>query len=269
MSSSSPSQPQADDRKQDSEHDDAVEYIDGRAVDDWKHPWNLGDQPAGVGGFGKKHGIYYWALPFNYYPELSPYEEIRNISTFLQGRRATRRQVSRSSLNTASKLENSAVAGLEEITLLNGWWPGGNNRTTGDYYCNPEYPHPFRDEELLGTEPVYDEEINKRRQELARKAASLGLTSDVLARPFDVASANSVLNWCLDNDIQYSELRQEGLRKMARTYKTIHHWGVSRPEIAETFALPAGTLYSRLELVEDYDPPDEPSIPVFKDGGES
>ena len=259
----------AGDRNQEYDHDDAVEYIDGRPVDDWNAPWNLGDLPGSSGEFGRKHGIYYWALPFKYRDGLSPYEAISNIATFLQGRRATRRQVSRAALNTASNAENTAVDGLEEIALIHGWWHGGERRTTGDYYCNPNYPHPFDDEELLGSDPIIYEETIDQREEIVRQAASLGLSSAVLVPVFDVSCSRVVTNWCLDHGIQYSELRRDGMETMARTWKTINHWGKEKTEIAETFNLPLTTFLSRLKYAEDFEPPDEPSIPSFDDGGGS
>lgn len=253
---------------QDDDYDDAVEFgPDGRKIDSWRSPWKKADLPDSSGDFAETHGLFTWALPFKYYKVADPYLATKNMAEHLQSREPYRRQVSNSEMSTASGVENTGVYGVEEIALMHGWWKGGSQTSTGVYFCNPENPHDFRDDEILACEPRhYDEETAEERERLARLAASLGLSSAVLVPVFDVSSPRRVTDWCRTHDIQYSELRLEGLKTMARTCKTILHWeSPTKTELASVFNIPRETLYHRLDLVADFEPPDEPSIPVYED----
>lgn len=245
--------------------DDAVEFgPDGRKIESWDSPWNLSKHPNSSGKFAKKHGIFAWALPFKHYEGVSPYAAAKNMADYLQSREPSRRQVSNSAIVSAGNIPTTNGYGVEEIALIHGWWRGGSRSSSGVYYCNPEYAHSFNDDELMtcGTHP--SEETIRQRMQIVRKAAGLGLSSALLARPFGHTSTEAPAEWCRRNDFPYSEHRLEGIKTMARTWKTICAWGKTKREIADVFNHARSTVSERIaDHAADFEPPEEPSLPNY------
>lgn len=224
--------------------------------------WSQASHPANSAkDFGDRHNIHGWVLPFRGRP-IDPLDFLERLGEYLDERPPYCQRVSHdvidSELNPEGKMWwNSDLA--EMAMLTHGWWLGGETGRSR-YYCNPEYchRHPYTDVAQSGEE----------RRVLLQKAASLGSVN-----PEDLAPAfgyipdgsepgSSVTKASKRVGFKWSDNRDRGMVMMARTWKTLNHWGISQRQIGRSFDINQSNISRRIRKVSDYEPPDDPTPEV-------
>lgn len=233
-----------------------------------KYPWTGGEFPNSRGTWGDALDIYSGFLPFAYL-DVNVVDVLTTVGEFLESRPQTRQRVSSSELYSLAGLidKQPGPFDFEDICLLHGWWKGGEAASSGTYYCNPDYCHDHGDAHLT-RESYWDDESGEyvnERFEVAIRATRMGLSSRVVYKAYGLNEPRHVTAWLSEHGFDWPSKRKEGLRKMARTFKTLHEWGYTYPEIADAFNMPSSTVANRAaDLCYDFEPPADPSYRVVR-----
>ena len=235
-----------------------------------KYPWNGGKYTNGRLVWGEQYGVCSEFLPFAYLDN-DPLEMLQDIGEFLNSRPPTKQRVSTSELyQRASPMGMGRGAiHFKSLCLIFGWWRGGEAPASGPYYCNPEYCHSHEGNALDIRSADDPGACAERRFEYLEMVARFNLPLNTLTDAFCVRDRRGVHKWAVDHDIEWGELREEGRRTMARTWKTITNWGYTQREVADAFQRPPTSVSSAIrQFADEFEPPADPSYQVVPAGGE-
>lgn len=224
--------------------------------------WSQASHPANSAkDFGERHNLHGWALPFRGRP-IDPLDFIERLGEYLNDRPPYCQRVTHDvidgELNPEGKMWwNSDLA--EMAMLIHGWWVGGSG-SRSRYYCNPHYVH------VHSPADSFRSEDDRRR--ILKKTAALGVVPPSLVAPMighrtgGMPAGNAVTKEAHRLDFLWGERREEGWRRMGRTWKTLNDWGYYQQDISRAFGVPQSTISREINRVPDFHSPDDPTPEV-------
>lgn len=227
----------------------------------YESPWRPKDEAhpnaVSLDDFVTEHGLIPEFLPFDYL-SCDVIRDMISILEFLDTRLDTKQIVSTQTISDQAGVDLSAHPEtkpfIDSTALLIGWWDAGYKSIKGRHYANPNYVHPH-DRYTISIEDRHD---------FFTHAARLGIDCSTLGQPIGVhceTTRQTLAKMAHRAGVSYSSAKKDGIRSLARTWKTINHWGYTYPEIGKAFQKNPNTIMARVcEEASDFDPPDDPSI---------
>ncbi|ELZ84437.1 hypothetical protein C453_12861 [Haloferax elongans ATCC BAA-1513] len=136
------------------------------------------------------------------------------------------------------------------------------DRSSSARWVNPNYVHLRKLDNMI--------ESGDRR-EIVERCASYGTLTVADVAPRFGISEMGLRRWLTRKGITWSELRQEGITRLARTIHTASAWGHSELRYARVLPRPEGTIRSWVQKYArdvDFEPPADPSGKQWFMGGQ-
>lgn len=214
--------------------------------------------------WGLQNGVHPTVFPFTYVKKENPLDIMLSLVNYLEAREPHQQRLTTSRILsvTGSGANTAPYGSHRDAMIMRGWWPGGQENSSGVYFCNPEYVHSHGSNYALS---------ERERAKMLYISAAYYRRTKMLAPMFgyfDIDDPAAEVAHCAQRiGVAWAHERALGRDVMARMIKTLRAWGYTVPVIAHAFNYPTRTTYDLSALVPEYHPPEDPSYRYTDDPG--